>query len=287
MPPRVDRLLDDGELRIDDVRCDASPDGSDAEERARRTEVVIPLRGAFVRVVRRVSVTAGRREATSLLDPTVVSVFRPDEAYRVLHPVGGGDRSLVLGLADGIVAGLPTQAVGPMFTTLAMRLARGLRDGTVDALTAADVATGLVQRLGAPGTDSGAPDPVEPEPAEVRETRLAIAADPGTRATLPELGRSVGRSGWELARRFRRATGTSIHRYRTALRIRAALERVEAGERDLTALALDLGFADHAHLAATVRRVVGAPPSAFRRAATAAELRALRTILQAGAMPPA
>jgi AraC-like DNA-binding protein len=60
-----------------------------------------------------------------------------------------------------------------------------------------------------------------------------------------------------------------------------ALERLAAGERDLTALALDLGFADHAHLTNTVRRELGRPPSAFRAAPNHAEIHALSTILQA------
>ena len=115
----------------------------------------------------------------------------------------------------------------------------------------------------------------------VDRTRLVIAEDLGERLTLPELGRRVGSSPFHLARRFRRATGSSIHGYRTALRVRAALERVAGGERDLTGLALDLGFADHSHLTNTVRRETGRPPSAFRLPPTDAELRALSTILQA------
>jgi len=39
-----------------------------------------------------------------------------------------------------------------------------------------------------------------------------------------------------------------------------ALERLAEGERSLASLATDLGFADYAHMARTVRRETGAAP---------------------------
>ena len=42
------------------------------------------------------------------------------------------------------------------------------------------------------------------------------------------------------------------------------MERLAAGEPDLTALALDLGYADHSHLTNACRREFGRPPSALR-----------------------
>ena len=91
----------------------------------------------------------------------------------------------------------------------------------------------------------------------------------------------MGTSPFHLARVFRSITGESIHEHRVGLRVRAALERIAAGEDDLTRLALDLGFGDHAHLTNTIRRELGRPPSALRVAPTLLEIRSLRTILQA------
>jgi AraC-like DNA-binding protein len=92
--------------------------------------------------------------------------------------------------------------------------------------------------------------------------------------TLAELAAPLGVSPFHLARLFRRVTGSSIHQYRLELRLREAHGRLLDGERDLTALALDLGFADHAHFANAFRRRYGAPPSrvrgARRRSATLA-----------------
>lgn len=285
---RATRLLDDGALVIDDIRCSADPAERSGLERSVRTEAVIPLAGVFLRTVRGPRAEGGpSRVFETLIDPVSAAVFPIDETYRITHPIGGGDRSIVIGIEDGeaeamllavgSAGGRRAVALSPATAVLARRLAASLASGFVDALGGAEVALAIVDSI----AGMTRPSCGGPEPQEVLETRLAIAAEPGTSPTLPELGRRVGRSGFELARRFRRATGTSIHRYRTAVRAQAALERIEAGERDLTGLALDLGFADHSHLTNVLRREAGAPPSAFRRAATGQELAALRTILQA------
>jgi AraC-like DNA-binding protein len=140
-----------------------------------------------------------------------------------------------------------------------------------------EIAVALVDAVTATARDDGPRDPDR----IVDLARLVVADSLAERLTLPQLGRRVGVSPFHLARRFRRSTGSSIHAYRTTLRVRAAIERVAAGERDLTTLALDLGFADHSHLTNVVRRETGRPPSAFRRAPSPAELAGLRTILQA------
>ncbi|WP_348652834.1 AraC family transcriptional regulator [Polyangium sp. y55x31] len=54
--------------------------------------------------------------------------------------------------------------------------------------------------------------------------------------------------------------------------------RLLGGARDLTALALDLGFADHSHFTNAFRREFGCSPSAVRRLL---ERPSARKILQA------
>ena len=83
--------------------------------------------------------------------------------------------------------------------------------------------------------------------------------------SLGDLGRMVGCSEFHLARMFRRFTGQSLHQHRMLLRLTAALEAVLDGERDLTALALRLGFSSHSHLTMTFRTRFGQPPSKLRR----------------------
>ena len=72
-------------------------------------------------------------------------------------------------------------------------------------------------------------------------------------------------SVFHLCRSFRRATGLTLHDYRDEVRLRLALERLEGGERDLSRLALDLGYSSHSHFTAAFRRSFGAPPSSMRK----------------------
>lgn len=62
---------------------------------------------------------------------------------------------------------------------------------------------------------------------------------------LAQLGQALDRSPVHLHRVFRASTGMPIHRYVLGLRLRTAIERLLGGARNLTELALYLGFADH------------------------------------------
>jgi AraC-like DNA-binding protein len=102
-------------------------------------------------------------------------------------------------------------------------------------------------------------------------TKQILSCDPG--ASLHQLARRQSVSSHHLSRVFHACTGKTVSAYRNQLRVREALERLADGERSLTGLASDLGFADHAHLTRTIRREAGAVPSALRRLLTAGELR--------------
>jgi AraC-like DNA-binding protein len=99
--------------------------------------------------------------------------------------------------------------------------------------------------------------------AATRSWLLPRIAEP---LTLARIATAVGCSMFHLCRAFRRATGTTVHGYRDQVRLRQALERIEQGERDLTRLALDLGYSSHSHFTAAFRRAFAAPPSVVRRA---------------------
>jgi len=274
-------LLDDGWFRLLDVRCVADPPRLSALEEPPALTLVLPLRGTFIRQVPRL-----RHSSEIVADPTVALFFREGEAYRVAHPLGGADRSLDLTIRSVAIdalglrpADLPDAASTDAATdVLVRRWATAAAGGDLDPLVAGEVAVAIVDRVVRRPRDATAQRDVD---RLVYQTRLTVTERLGDRLTLPDLGRLVGCSPFHLARRFRAATGTSIHRYRTRLRVRAALERIADGERDLAGLAIDLGFADHSHLTTTLRRNTGRPPSAFRLPPTAGELREMRTILQA------
>jgi AraC-like DNA-binding protein len=91
--------------------------------------------------------------------------------------------------------------------------------------------------------------------------------------TLDAIAGEVGCSAFHMCRVFRAQVGTTIHRYRTQLRLRRSLEMVAGRSRDLSRIAFELGFSSHSHFTAAFHDAFGTPPSEFRRRATAARVR--------------
>ena len=78
-------------------------------------------------------------------------------------------------------------------------------------------------------------------------------------------------AGYRPSRVFHEVIGVTIAQYRTRLRVHAVLERLDAGDEDLAAVAATTGFADHSHMTRTLNGQLGARPSEIR-----ARLRAAR-----------
>jgi len=102
--------------------------------------------------------------------------------------------------------------------------------------------------------------------AIVEETRAHLARSYARDERLSEIARAVGVSVFHLCRLFRRATGRTLHGYRSQLRLHHALERVSDGAADLLTVATDLGYSGHSHFTAAFRDAFGATPSAWRSA---------------------
>ena len=99
----------------------------------------------------------------------------------------------------------------------------------------------------------------------VEDAKALLTARFTEHLTLDELGRAINVSPFHLARSFRRHTGYTLHEYRTHLRLRAALERLAAGDEDVAVIARAVGFSSHSHLTASFRRAFGVPPSCVRK----------------------
>lgn len=91
--------------------------------------------------------------------------------------------------------------------------------------------------------------------------RVELGRTPGDRRTLSQVAGILGVSVFHLCRVFRRQTGTTLHAYRNRLRLAVALELVARRRRDLTDVALALGYSSHSHFTAAFRREYGVPPS--------------------------
>jgi AraC-like DNA-binding protein len=276
-------LHDSPVVSVRDYDCRACRHGPTAEEHSDGNNIVLLRRGAFCKHFGRRGVTADVNQAV---------FFSKGSTYRVSHPADCGDRGtifvpsprvlhdIVLEL-DPAVEERPERpfpfVTGPADPAVFWRhheFLRRLEAVESDPLWADVTALQLVADvLGAAFARHGLPrqrrrrgtEAAHAERAEAAKTYLAGRL--GGRITLDDVARAVHASPFHLARVFRQRTGVPLHRYLTRLRLRAALERLADGVRDLTALALGLGFSSHSHFADSFRREFGRTPSEVRRRA--------------------
>ena len=146
-------------------------------------------------------------------------------------------------------------------------LVRHLREQPGDLVTAEEIAVRLVLAAlsEAPPRERARRRTTTAAHRELAEAAKAeLAANPAARTTLNQLAKRLHTSAFHLARVFRAETGFAVAQYGRALRLRAALERLPGSERDLSTLALELGFSSHSHFAASFHREFGMQPTAVR-----------------------
>src|SRR5262245_46009626 len=287
-------------LTIYDVCC--RPEGRERgpEEYTNGHHIVFPRSGVFLKQV-------GGSEWVA--DSNHILFFNQAEPYRVAHPVDGGDDCTVFEFQPALLL----EAIGTYQPAIQERperpfefaqtlsnnrtfhfqhrLRQRLLAGVTEALLIDEVSLELLAAVLA-GTYLGhGIGPVSARATtrrahreQAERTRSLLAERFAEDLGLEEIARAVHSSTFHLARVFRRETGLAIHQYRNRLRLRAALERLVDQETDLTALALDLGFASHSHLSDAFRRAFGVAPSECRRRASSNWLREMSKNLEAGKM---
>lgn len=281
----VEPLYESNVVSVTDVRCRPHESCCGAEEWSTTDDIVFPRTGYFVHHV-------GRRETAA--DANGVLFFRRLEAYRVSHPITGGDDCTSLtfapkALADAFathdpqVRDHPNQPFpasrgqpGPSAILSLHRLRNAIRAArkagrdldslAVDesALRLLDVVAHDAARPPARRMKQQRSDTLRAHRTLTENTRVVLSACLHEPLTLPDIARRVHSSPFHLARVFRRSTRLPIHKYLRRLRLRAALQRLADGESDLTGLALRLGFSSHSHLSDAFRHEFGLSPSALR-----------------------
>lgn len=273
-------LFESPGISVVDFRCRARVEPEGPEEPNPTHSIVLVRRGVFRRT---------RHRETIVADPNHVLFFNAAEPYRYAHPVPGGDDCTVLAIETDAALELvaryaPRDAEDPRtpfrrdhalsgsrVAWLHYELVRLLRRRD-SGLVLEDVLWEIAdQSVRAAYREEAAPARRE-MPASVRRrrrdlveaTQLAIHSNLEVPPSLSQLAAACGCSPFHLSRTFRETVGLSLRRYTRRLRARVAAERLSAGERDLTSLGLDLGFADHSHFTNTFRREWGIPPSRFR-----------------------
>ncbi|MCI0389714.1 MAG: AraC family transcriptional regulator [Acidobacteria bacterium] len=294
-------LYDSPLVSVSDYCCRISCGGPGDEEHADANQIVLMRHGSFSKHFGRRSVTADVNQAV---------FFSKDSTYRVSHPADCGDRGVVFIPSPRVLGDIIREldplsddrperpfpfVTGPCDSDLFWRhreFVQRLEAAGSDPLeplwadvTAlqliADVLEAAFTRhdLASP-SDKRRRDGTDADHADRAEAaKTYLASRLGERITLDDIARAVGASPFHLARIFQQRTGVSVHRYLTCLRLRAALERL-ADAKDLTALALELGFSSHSHFTDAFRREFGRPPSEVRHDANRRCLREMSKNLE-------
>ncbi len=197
----------------------------------------------------------------SVVDPMTAYFQRPGSVQQVAHPRGGDSCTVIecsaaLGELEEGSRDFPDEAVV---------VSAGVDRQGADEFELAERATVLAGRLiGALSAELLRL--AQPNGARGRrltdQVRQALAED--IDLGLPDLARRIGVSPFHLSRTFCNVTGMTLTRYRRQLRLKGALERLQAGHPDLARLAVELGFADQSHFTRTMRAEVGATPGQLR-----------------------
>jgi AraC-like DNA-binding protein len=254
------RLASAEDLAVDDLRIIERAPSWTAPEHSPGHRLVFVRRGAFGLRLR-------GWEAT--VDPVSAFVGRPGDEQSIAHKPGREDVCTVISLGPRLAADVlryPSPA-GPLRTSgrvdMAHRALHARARQGADGFELAERVVRLAEDL------LGEPVRVPARPGSPAHRRLAAAArevlvaDPAFDG-LDRLAQLLGVSRSHLSRVFRAETGETLTRFRHRLRVRAALDRLADGDRDLAGMAADLGFADHAHFTRAMRAEVGDPPSRVR-----------------------
>ena len=256
-------------------------------ERQGANVVVLPVSGVFSRH------DAPGRHVTGT--PSQAVFVAADTPYRISFPSAIGDRALTLKFGDDLARDqldcqgvsddtashglLPADAM-MLRNLLWTRLGRAEADefeAEALGLDLLDISLRSMRAGSAPPRGS----------AQVRRMRAlervkeAVALAPADSWNVAKLANIANLSPFHLCHIFRQMVGTSIYDYVLQERLAQTLDSVLDGGDDLTAIALDAGFASHSHFTARFRRFFGCTPTALRRTATAEDIAELRKIMTA------
>jgi AraC-like DNA-binding protein len=257
----VTRLATAEDLTVDDLRIIERDRSWTTPEHAPYHRLVFVRRGTFGLRLR-------GWEAT--VDPVSAFVGQPGDEQSIAHKPAREDACTVISLGPRLAADvLPASSPpGPVRTSGRVDMAHcalhaRARQGA-DGFELAERVVRLAEALlRDPARDpAGAGSPAHRLLAGA--AREVLVADPAF-GGLERLARLLDVSRSHLSRVFRAENGETLTRFRHRLRVRAALDRLAEGDRDLAGMAADLGFADHSHLTRAMRADVGDPPSRVQR----------------------
>lgn len=276
-------------VRVDEVLCHRTDRGLSAEEQKSEHLVTFTFSGMNVRLV------AGDE---LVISPACVTLSNAGEPYRVGHPYGSGEVALNLAMRSDVLLDLlsghdpaaegrverpflrPRISCPPALHLAARAFAAALARPSVESLAAEEAALALLDRVAAGIGGERSPRPARRPPGIAQRAEAFLVAHFHEPLSLDRIAAAIGCSPYHLCRTFKERVGATVWGRLQRLRIGAALERLAGGARDLTDLALDLGYSSHSHFTASFRSEVGTTPSRARRLLATASLAQVRALLR-------
>lgn len=242
-------------LTLRRVACDGVDAPRPVEEQSEGARAIVVLRGRFA---------FRDRAGAAVASPCAALFLRDGQTYHIRHVDGHGDVCVAMQgpLVNALVdAGPTTRRLSSHAYLRAQSLAVRLGNGAVLSRLAVEETL-----CGALASDeASARGGTRRDHAVADAIAFALERDFDASLSLTTIAGTAGVSVFHACRVFKRAMGTSIHRYHQELRLRHALAMLLETDVPLAQLALDLGFANQPHLTNAFRRRFQTTPHAVRR----------------------
>jgi AraC family transcriptional regulator len=282
MPVSRRPLFESETLQIGVFEARPESDACGDIERQKSNVVVLPFSGVFAK-----HEAPGR---SVIGTPSHAVFIAADTPYRLSFPGAIGDRALIFRFDEalapdelgGVVVAsnglLPSNAI-LLRNLLWARLDKGETDEFESEAGGLDLLSLSLSSMHARASSRRRSAPARWMHAVAR-VKEAIALAPAHKWTVAALAKTANLSPFYFCRVFRETVGISIHDYVVRERLAHALDALPDG-KDITAIALDAGFASHSHFTARFKRFFGCTPAAFRHLATTRRVAELRKIVTA------
>jgi AraC family transcriptional regulator len=279
-------LFDSKTMQIGLVEARPVSDACGDVERQSLNAIVLPIGGVF-----------SKHDAPGqhvIGTPSHAVFFAANMPYRIGFPGGIGDRAITLRFVEELAPERLARGGGEIMKSQGLLPASAmmLRNLLWTRLKRAETDDFEAEALGLDLLDMSLKSVRSGNPAlrpatQARRARAlervkeAVALAPSRRWNVAMLADIANLSPFHLCHVFRDTVGTSIYDYVLHERLAHTLDAVLDCGDDLTAIALDAGFASHSHFTARFRSFFGCTPAALRRVATAAHIAELRKIVTA------
>ena len=202
-------------------------------------------------------------------DPNLVVLYAAEETYRREAIDPQGDHSFYAELSPELVEDIGTSAwlaedsnpIDSAIYALQWRTVRLYETGDLDGLVLDEAILAVLAVV----IGGIAPPPDTPgQRRTVERTKRILNETMSKRMSLQDIASEVHVSPYHLTRLFRRHTGMPLHAYRTELRLRRALGRLEKKSIPLSDIAREVGFSSHSHFSRRFRARFGFTPLEWR-----------------------